>query len=166
MIITVETVHISFKASADRREKKKTLITCVWGHLLPSHFSQCCSGESGPESSHEPPHGDRNKIYYPAFPRREHCPLPCLSRIDETQRGEQWKRAWRIVTAILNYRTWAGSREQFKKRNFYTVGEQEGRKIMLLKAQKYNFYGCAVKQHLLWLFRLWWHSSLDKIFAL
>lgn len=124
--ITVETLHItaviSFKASADRRGKKN-LITRVWRHRLPAHFSDSCWGESGPESSHEPPHGDKKKIYEPAFPRRERCPLPCLSRIDGTQRGEQRKRPWRTATALLKYSTWQDPAKKGEKK---TLDEQEG----------------------------------------
>lgn len=42
--------------------------------------------KSGPELSHEPPRVDRNEIYYPECPTGDHCPLPCLGRIDETRR--------------------------------------------------------------------------------
>lgn len=44
--------------------------------------------KTGPVS-HEHPHVDRNKIYFPEFPTREHCPLPCLGRSDETWREEE-----------------------------------------------------------------------------
>lgn len=60
-------------------------------HFPPFCGYICLGGKSGPEPSHEPPHVDRNKIYYPECPTGEHCPLPCLGRIDETWRERSGK---------------------------------------------------------------------------